>query len=146
MATSPTDQDKTGTLDPYHPLNLSVSSADDDHEDEDEQGDGTSEYESSTGTVGEAYDDKQQFPEHSAVPLGLIAELALSSKPKGKKGEKLPKDEDDADDSVVSALRLGPILNGMVDRMSMLTCFFLFVGRTPIVNGACCGTRCFGAV
>lgn len=59
----------------------------------------------SVGTVKVDEDEKNSALPDAAVPLGLIAELALStSGAKSSKGKKVPKDEDDTDDdNVVSA-------------------------------------------
>jgi hypothetical protein len=73
-------------------------------EEEEEERDEPTERGSTSGTVKVEEDDKPQSLPDSAVPLGLIAELALGSKPKTSKGKKAPKEEDDTDDdNVVSA-------------------------------------------
>lgn len=126
MATSPSNQNKKNVLDWLDRLQNSVRNAggsagpsglglssraeaesteeeekDSEGEEQDEQTEGGS----TVGTVKVEKDDRPQSLPDSAVPLGLIAELALSNKPKGKKGKKPAKDdeENEADDNVVSA-------------------------------------------
>lgn len=73
-------------------------------ESENEEQDEATERGSATGAVKVEEDERNRGLPSSEVPLGLIAELALSSKPRGGKGKKTVKDDDTDDDNVVSRI------------------------------------------
>ncbi|GJE99679.1 fungal-specific transcription factor domain-containing protein [Phanerochaete sordida] len=122
MATSPSDQNNKNVLAWLDRLEHSVrtaggsagpgafglgsrgeqeSATEEESESENEEHDEPTERGSTGGTVKVEEDEKNQSLPSSEVPLGLIAELALSSKPRGGKGKKAVKDEDETDDDNV---------------------------------------------
>ena len=125
MATSPSDQNNKNVLAWLERLEHSVRTAggsagpgafglgsrsehdstteEESESDHDEQDEPT-ERGSTAGTAKAEDDEKNQSLPSSEVPIGLIAELALSSKPRSGKSKKAVKDEEETDDdNVVSA-------------------------------------------
>ena len=125
MATSPSDQNNKNVLAWLDRLEHSVrtaggsvgpsafglgsrgeqeSATEDESESDNDEQDEPTERGSAAGTIKVEEDEKNQNLPSSEVPLGLIAELALSSKPRTSKGKKAAKDEEETDDdNVVSA-------------------------------------------
>ncbi|EKM51056.1 uncharacterized protein PHACADRAFT_263020 [Phanerochaete carnosa HHB-10118-sp] len=122
MATSPSDQNNKNVLAWLERLEHSVrtaggsggpgafglssrseqeSTTEDELDSETEEQVEPTERGSTTGTVKVEEDEKNQSLPSSEVPLGLIAELALSNKPRGSKGRKPVKDEEETDDDNV---------------------------------------------
>lgn len=126
MATSPSDQNNKNVLAWLERLEHSVrtaggsrgpsafglssrseqeSATEDEFESENEEQDEPTER-GSIGTVKVEEDEKNQSLPSSEVPLGLIAELALSNKPRGSKGKKPVKDDEETDDDNVVSVNI----------------------------------------
>lgn len=122
MATSPSDQNNKNVLAWLDRLEDSVRTAgvsggpsafglgsraedesaeEEESESDNDEGEEPTERGSTAGTVKVEENTKPQSLPDSAVPLGLIAELSLSSNSRSGKSKRVPKDDEEVDDDNV---------------------------------------------